>query len=331
MDCANSGYEIAQAVNSQGKHNVRVITCVPHPFNYPRDIETCGKPIDKKKVEMAKNLIYNADIIHCKGDHIPEEIWARFNNHLGGLDKTIFYSKPIITSVAGNYFRRAKQCKDPSCPAHSKVFSFQRHPFKKYIESTALRTALTPDLNYPEYQGTYTQQTINAEKQKNIWQPSSPPLIVHSPSIRRNKGTDSVFLPALKLLSKKHKFQLDIIENVSSKEVIERKKKATIFFDQCSIGAYGVSLLEATQFGIPSLAWISHHSIEQSEGKIGYDIPVGFFTPTPQELCNKLDIMLRSNLEELSIRTKKWTENFHGYNTVATMWDKLYCDVVEKN
>jgi hypothetical protein len=155
------------------------------------------------------------------------------------------------------------------------------------------------------------------------------PLISHSPSSRYAKSTDSLFIPAIEIIKKAGvKFEVDIIENVSNKECIERKRNSTIFFDQKGIGWYGIAALEAAQYGIPSLAWIDQHSRNGLKPE-DRDYKIISFEPTPEKLASLMISLINSDLSEQSIMTKKWIDNVHSYEAVGKRLNNFYDKVLQ--
>jgi glycosyltransferase involved in cell wall biosynthesis len=81
------------------------------------------------------------------------------------------------------------------------------------------------------------------------------PLIVHSPSDRKVKGTEYI-LNAISKLQKKHKFRFQLIENMPNTDVKQLFSSCDIVVDQLLIGNYGTVSLEAMAAGKPALCYI---------------------------------------------------------------------------
>ena len=209
-DYAGSGYRIKEALMSVTD---RIdITCVvrkKHTYGYNTDYVL--SPSNKHHIQR---LINSADIIHFKGDELPTFSWNGLN---------IPKDKKIIITVGGSGFRRG----------NSKV-ALEWHPIDQYLLNTKLRTCITPDLNYPQFKGIYTQHCLNTKKAPYTYN-NDTFIIQHSPSTRAKKGTDDIILPVLYDLQKEgYDFKIELLENLTNDEVLRRKQTANIFIDQIS-------------------------------------------------------------------------------------------------
>lgn len=312
-DFACSGLKYRNAINNCSKNKNKVIICKiiiyePNKFANECDYDYI---VTKSNKDIIQKEISSADIIHFKGDDLPDKYWYNF----------VLPDVPFIITCGGSGFRRNQN--------KSKV-SLEWFPIEKYLECSNFRTVLTPDLNYPEFHSNYIQQCIDSENKPYLWKSRKIPIIAHSPSNREKKGTNAFILPALEILKNEgHKFDLDIIENVSNSDCIERKKNATIFIDQISdTGFYGISALEAMQFGIPVVSYISEIAKIQSEHKISkFSCPVIQVQKSVFSLYEELKILLNSNLKNLSIATKTFCDKFHSYNTVGNLLFDFYKNI----
>lgn len=325
-DFGNSGWHILQALKRLG-HSVYLVK-ISHnrlkrlgdfvfedvQYKAPsvigiRELITQKRKHNLKYYKIVQKAINEADVIHFKGDEPPRKKWFHV---------TIPDSKKTVVTVGGSNFRRKSRI-----PLAANAL----YPIEEYWDAT-IRTALTADLNYKEFKGIYTQQAIDSEAKETTWKAKKIPIIAHSPSSREKKGTDSIFLPAMECLKRKgYHFELDIIEKVSQEECIERKKRATLFFDQCVVGFYGNAALEAMQFGIPTITWISREAVLQSNGKINYaKCPVISPEPTVESFVKYMERFLSNpqRQKKLSERTKTFCDSFHSYRAVGKMWEKIY-------
>jgi hypothetical protein len=192
----------------------------------------------------------------------------------------------------------------------------------KEYNRAELCTSFEPDLLYPEYGSIWTPHPIDSEDQPNLWEPRDIPIIAHSPSDRKSKDTDFL-LKVLEKLKRFCKFELDMIEKVTFEEAVERRRNATIFCDQFKVGFYGNSAVEAMQFGIPTVCWISPLSIRQGPQELRL-CPVQSAPKTVENFVALFKTLLTTDLEELSKRTKRWCDEVHGYKRIARQWDHLY-------
>jgi glycosyltransferase involved in cell wall biosynthesis len=309
-DFAGSGEKIKNAIR---KYNPQIeiysLVKKSHKFGYGSDFLIDN--LKDSEIETVQNYINDCDIIHFKGDDLPKFNWFGIN-----LPK----NKKTIITVGGSGFRRG----------NSKV-AFEWYPIEEYINLTDFRSCITPDLNYPEFKSTYTPHAYDTKKQSYCWEDKPKLTIQHSPSSRGKKGTNDIILPVLESLSKKYEIEIDLIENVSNKECIKRKKNGSIFIDQISeTGFYGMSAIESMQYGIPVVAYISESSIKQSEEKLE-NCPI-IICKNSLELEKKLTHLIenREDLKKISIETKKYTDRLHSYESVGKIWSTIYENLCSK-
>lgn len=304
-DFAGSGQHICNAARQYGI-NIKLIVKEKNPYNYDYDYD-----IKSTTRDFIQNLINKADIIHFKGDDLPTNQWNNFQ---------INKFKPKIITCGGSGFRRN---------SHKSV-SFNWFEFEKYINSTVFRSVLTPDLNYKEFNGQYTQHCIESENKEFTYQQRPVFTIVHSPSNRHKKGTNDIVIPALEYMKSKYKdVNCVLIENVSNVKCIELKKKASVFIDQFHAGWYGMNTLEAIQFGIPTICYLSDEALQQA-GTMP-KIPIINCAPTKENLINTLETLKNKNLTRIAKDTKQYCDNFHSYSVVGKMWAEIYTEIYKNN
>jgi len=313
-DYAGSGYRYSEAVNRVGKYVATSLKFIPHRFNFPSNYCICNEKKcnpSKARMDIAQKLINDADILHFKGDD-P----VKHNFH--GLK--IPLEKPIVLTTAGSYFRRHLK-------GELKFMSKNKHPMNIMLQHTNARTVTTPDLNYPTFESEWLPFAFDTKKHKNLWLQNNHdiPLIGHSPTRRNKKGTDSIFLPAIKILkSKKIPHKVKIIEGESYKISLENKKNLTLFFDQCGFGFYGNSLVEAAQYGIPCIAWLSEIALKQMGEKNKELLPIYNIKRNSKNCANTMIKILESDIKKISRDTKKWVDMTHSYEAVGTKLTEIY-------
>jgi hypothetical protein len=315
-DFGGSARQMADAINKHTDHTEIIIAA---QRNWAKTkVDYCLDDISRSKIrsysrryhrrQEIQSLINKADIIKFKGDEVPNRLWCGF---------VIPKDKPMIVSVGGSNFRRHKTPVAKVCLAKS--------PINMYFIAD-VRTALTADLNYPEFQGIYTPQAIDSKSKPNAWQlPQDKIIIAHSPSNRLKKGTDDYFLPAVKILQDKgYNIDVDLIENVPLAQCIERKKNSHLFIDQCVTGFFGNAALEAMQYGIPVACWLPDFAVKQSGSWLN-NCPVINVEPNVEKFAASLETVLDPlKLQKLSLLTKAYCDLTHSHQVVAGNWDKLY-------
>ena len=310
-DYAGSGYNIKRAVEATNV-DIKVVTIVKrkHPYGYDSDMV-----LNQRNSNQIQLIINNADIIHFKGDELPSSNWFGIN---------IPKDKKIIITVGGSGFRRGKKSQN----------SQQWHPMYMYLPITDLRTCITPDLNYPEFYATYTPHTINSRIVDNSYSRDDI-IIQHSPSNRGKKGTNNIILPTLhKLKSDGYPIKIELLEGLTNQEVLKAKKNSTIFIDQINeAGFYGMSTIESIQYGIPTFTYVNSEIFNKSSGILLKDeFPIQTFS-SEKDLYEKIKYFLENlvELDDLSIKTKKYCDKVHSYETIGKLWGDLYRDLLINN
>jgi hypothetical protein len=194
-------------------------------------------------------------------------------------------------------------------------------PLKTY-QNIDLQTVLTPDLLISGEKIMYTPQgfpttesTIQRNKNKRL-------VISHAPSNSSKKGTDSLILPALEILSKKYDFEIVLITGMAHDKCLEIIKKSDIFIDQVLVGFYGNAALEAMSYGIPTVAYLDEkylRLVDTSSKKIPI---INTKYQTKEAIVEALEPFLKkpTKLKNISKKTKKWVTKHHDYQIIGKLW-----------
>ncbi|GBD94759.1 hypothetical protein BMS3Abin05_02371 [bacterium BMS3Abin05] len=135
--------------------------------------------------------------------------------------------------------------------------------------------------------------------------------IGHAPSNRRAKGTDRI-LTALENLKRKFPVEIVLIEGLSHREALNRKRSCALFVDQIGDLGYGINALEALAMGIPTAT-----SLVKGFAAVCPDHP--FIDVTDQKIEEKLlpfledpDLRRRKGIEG-----RRWLEKYHDARNVV--------------
>jgi glycosyltransferase involved in cell wall biosynthesis len=329
-DFAGSMYKLAEAMNRYTPYAVRMITFEYHQFDYPVDLVV--PECDEKRLNEVYKLANEAAVFHLKDEHSWYLAQDRFPNLV--LLNNLFFSdmfpnKPKVFTHYGGYARKLKQ----------------ETKYVAAVQKFSGRIAMTPDLNYEWFNGEYVPHAIDTDNFDNIWKDVN--LLAHSPSTKNieKKATD-MFKEAVDKLEKYYKkvwcnWSFDIIHGVSYKECLQRKCKASLFFDQAGwhggsslgindvIGWYGNSAIEAMAFGIPTIAHLSKDALERAK-RSGFplrDCPVINVSRSSDALVETILSFIRLSPKErraLAERTRQFAIDFHGYKAVGERMSKVY-------
>lgn len=316
-DFAGSGYRITEAVNLTTNHHVEYVVLAP--FKYPEKLPrypAIGKYTDKTidiypdDINRLQWLLDQADVIHFKGDSVPE-LPEGLNLHLPPRVK-------VVVTVAGTFFRRGENVPEAISQPIAEI--------QEYVLRSDARTTMTPELNYPDYDGKYIPQSYDSTVVPYSYDPpdlqQEPLRIAHSPSDSLKKGTN-VFQKACEVVQEEgYKVETDIYSKVSYQESIDRKRAAHVFFDQNLLGWYGNSALEAMAAGVPVMAHLSDQATQQA-GDIGQP-PIIETGQTVESMADALRSLFTQDLGKISEETKAWCDTKHSYEATGKQYGELY-------
>jgi len=310
IDYAASGHKMCEALQKHTDHDVEIWTgdkrlypltnlkeeLMNRRFRHPNKTNVVN-PFTRRRVQ---DRVDASDIVHVKGD------WPAVDGYLG----LKISHKPVIQTTSGSSFRK-------------RIFGGREKWIPNDYKEVTLRTAFEPDLLYADYGDVWIPHPIDSVGKENLWKDSGPIVLMHSPTNRKVKGTwfvESVF----EKLKQKYDMECVILENMLFEDVVEERKRATIFFDQFLVGFYGNSALEAMQHGIPVAAWISDMAVTKARGALD-GCPVITNRIVADEFAGVIYNLLEYNkIKEISLKTKEWCDNVHSYQAVAKKCDQLY-------
>jgi len=321
-DWCASGMQIRNALRSKG-HGALLIKNYNHN-GYECDYEL-PKTLDRKirgglilesprhsaKIQRA---ILDADIAIFKGDEPPTRNWHRYILH--GDTKIVFLA-------SGSNFRR-KAMVASAAKAKWKLSDY---------DIADLKLVNTPEMQYPGFK--WMPMSFDSDQKPNLFtrqnRQKKPILIMHSPSNRERKGTE-MFIKAMEVLrAKGYAFKCHIIEGRPVEECIRIKSRASIFYDQNKVGFYGNSAIEAMQYGIPTMAWISPEAIKKNHSLFTKEgMPIINCGTSLVGMIRAFEAYLQNpgKLYRLSQRTKKYTDRTHSYEGTAERWEELLSDLL---
>lgn len=320
IDFANIGHHISECVNTTQNEYKIVPYCIErHPYLY----KTNNICISDNPTQFLED-INTCDVIQVKDDTPLSAYIDIIDRYFGiKLHYAALIDRPIISIVEGGWFRRVKMS-PPLIVTCAHEAAHERYPYELYHSDSNIIVALTPDLNYPQNQGVFIQQPYI--KKEYSWMPSNR-NILHSPSAPLTKGTAIINQAMESVIKERPEYKYVLLQGMDNNIVLDNKKNAAFFIDQCIVGCYGVSLLEAASYGAICLCYLSNNFFVGSQGKIDSSIPVINFLPEADELQHVIERVISLSDQdrlELSLKTKKWVDDFHGYETVAKEWIALY-------
>jgi hypothetical protein len=145
------------------------------------------------------------------------------------------------------------------------------------------------------------------------------PLILHAPSSRRRKGTESV-VAAVEGLDA----DLRIVEGLTHDEAFELYREADIVVDQLNAGWYGVFAIECLALGKPVVTFLHDEAVRRTEEAYGVEVPL--VSATAETLRERLlplveDAALRHRIGAAS---RAYAERLHDVDAIAGELVALY-------
>jgi hypothetical protein len=145
------------------------------------------------------------------------------------------------------------------------------------------------------------------------------PVILHAPSSRRRKGTESV-VAAVEGLDA----DLRIVEGLTHDEAFELYREADIVVDQLNAGWYGVFAIECLALGKPVVTFLLDEAVRRTEEAYGVEVPL--VSATHETLREDL----RPLVEDAALRhrvgaaSRAYAEQLHDIDAIAGELVALY-------
>ena len=150
--------------------------------------------------------------------------------------------------------------------------------------------------------------------------------VVHASNHRGVKGTDAIIDAVGQLETEGVEIELEVLENVSNKEIHDAMCGADIIVDQLIIGWYAMFTLEAMALGKPVICHIRRDFVEMYEaaGVIEKEeLPLIDATPaTIKEVLRDL-VRDRDRLTEIGQRSRSFVETHHSIATASRRFDTI--------
>ncbi len=311
-DYAGSGHKLKDAL-SLG-HDVEIFTGWNKRYLFKNGLghnnqDNIITPFSRHTIQKR---IDKSDVVIIKGDWPMRDKYMRFR-----------IDCPTIQIVSGSNFRKIE---------HEGRGGFHPMEYKATIN-----TAFIPDLLYPEYGNIWIPHPIDSIEKNNIWIQPKVPVLMHASANWATKGTNFI-INVFRAVKKMINVETVLLENMPFNELMEQKKRATILFDQVRVGFYGNNAIEAMQYGIPTMAWISELSRTQAKGQLkdcpiithdkhqNYCIEVnaGEYYYNKVRWAYMISEILSSDMTELSHKTKLWCDSVHSYEAVLEKCNQIF-------
>ena len=188
---------------------------------------------------------------------------------------------------------------------------FAQASFECVVSDGALQQYLEPGL-FPEVHRVRQRVFLS----DYIPRPPDPdrlrPLIIHSPSNPKLKGTEFV-LAAVEALRSRFDFEFRLVHGVPRAEAMEILRDADIFVDQVVFGTHGLASLEAMAFAKPVVCYIK----PTMRREYPEDLPI--VSANPDDLTEVLAGLLASGARRRAVGLlgRAYVERYHDAIAIA--------------
>lgn len=316
-DFSGSFYKWADGINRHTPHAVRMVSLKRHRFGYPVDLLYAPpKELMKHYPDMLNEIMAladEADVIHLK----DQLVFASTGSARLPPWLLTQFRKPLVYTLYGGFARRDEN----------------ENWFRDHVCSFDAVVAMTPDLCFDWCKTHLVPHSIDTETHGFLWEDGD--LMLHTPSRPERKGTD-FFQAAGNRLTAERGLRCEVVTGVTHQYITEKKRSATIFFDQAGrerpedggklIGWYGNSALEAAVYGVPTIAHLSNEALERA-ARLGLKTVALNTEPSEEGLYRVMsDFFDRSPTERLALarQTRDWIEAEHSYHATAAKLSAMY-------
>jgi glycosyltransferase involved in cell wall biosynthesis len=166
------------------------------------------------------------------------------------------------------------------------------------------------------------------------WRPtplraSGRPLVVHAPSDRLTKGTDTVLEVVDRLQREGLQFEFRLVEGVAQAEARAIYEHADVFIDQLHVGWYGAAAVEAMALAKPVLCFLRTEDFAFLPAGLADAIPI--VSVTPATLSERLRELVTADVgrrTELGATGRAFVEHWHDPLAIAERLRAVYAAAV---
>jgi len=236
---------------------------------------------------------------------------------------------PKIASVDNPYMERFFK-DDPEFKKRRRIKSikhqarFAKYGFKCLVPGEELGAYVNRDI-FPAFYR--TRQRLILEDYPVAYQDRENlrPLVVHMPSNKVRKGTESV-LRSVNQLKNAYAFDFKLIHNVPKSEAALILQQSDIVLDQFVLGDHGLLALESMASGKPTVCYIKPSILN----KYPDDFPI--VVANQDNLTEVLEALLKDSRRrnEIGRRSRAYVERYHDARKVARDLVCIYEELLRK-
>ncbi|WP_234028596.1 glycosyltransferase family 4 protein [Lentibacillus sp. Marseille-P4043] len=149
---------------------------------------------------------------------------------------------------------------------------------------------------------------------------NTAPLVVHAPTKRNLKGTESIIEAVNQLKDSGLSFDFKLIEGMNHQETMNLLAAADIVIDQLQIGSYGYLSSEAMALGKPVICYIR----EDLKAKYPKELPIVHANPDTITTVLRDLINHPNQWKNLGVRGRTYVYNYHRTQKVINQYVDIY-------
>lgn len=283
-------------------HDPTVVVYRPHPFGYPYDHLVPTAPgrwrstLKRGRFSIAAALRWDAFVFNFGHSLMPRNFDLPFLTAA---------RKPTAMLFHGSDIRHPDYL-----PSDLRTKQEMIKRVERWTQVRFAQPEYADHLSQPYYQ--FRVPTVLPAIQPDL-PPSEVPQILHAPSDRGVKGTESVRQAIRELEGAGIPFRYREITGSSHQAVVQAVRDADIIVDQLRIGWYGAFAVEAMAYGKPVVAHIRPDLVTSH----GIDPPI--VRATPNTLTDALSrLVVSPDLQrQIGRQSREFVERYHASIKVA--------------
>jgi glycosyltransferase involved in cell wall biosynthesis len=334
-ETAGQAWDMTIGLRSMGIES-ELLTRSPHQFGYPSD--SClniTKPIHEQTFSekfsnaarrtnaIVKRL--DADVFNfwCGAPLAPAQLGQRV---LGKLGKT------TLVTFNGSEVRLKSLAEKNNPYTHPSLYARPEADTRAWLEILSGRidaaVVMYPELE--EYAAEYFDRVYTVARTVDVINsnPSYPdpelsePYIVHAPSKRDTKGTESI-IDAVESLESEYSFDFKLLEKMPNSEVKKELEIADIVIGGLRTGTFGVLSLEGMARGAVALAYMRSDLLDRRPN----ELPI--VNTNPKTIEETLEDLLQNPelLHDIGKQSRAYVESHHERTHVIKQWIAVFNDL----
>jgi glycosyltransferase involved in cell wall biosynthesis len=198
--------------------------------------------------------------------------------------------------------------------------ALKRKRVRRFSEAADAMYVLNPDL-LAQVPGASFLPYASVDPRE--WSPApSPPSetlrLVHAPSDRARKGTDTIVAAVQRLRDRGVAIELELVEGRPRAEARHAYERADVVVDQLIVGWYGGVAVEAMALAKPVVAYLDQDALARVPDGLRADLPIiQADSENLESVLHQLAARPHAELAEIGVRGRAFVERWHDPLAVA--------------